>query len=78
MELGQALAVHLKPPSGKVPLGTLPLSPTAKFPLVIKQKTPNGAGSMREAPVSSETLRQVFCFSWPQVLVISREATDVM
>lgn len=36
MELGQGLAIHLKPQSGKVQLGVLPLSPMAKLPSVIK------------------------------------------
>lgn len=56
MELG----VHLKPQSGKVQLGTLPLSPMAKFPSVTKQRRSNGGGSVREAAVSYETLPQVF------------------
>lgn len=77
LELGQGLAIHLNPQSGKVQLGEQPLSSTAKFPSVIKQRTSNEGGSMRKA-VSSETSLQVFWLSWPQVLVISRKTTDVV
>lgn len=62
-ELGQGLAIRLNPQSGKVRLGEQPLSSMAKFPSGIMQRTCNGGGSMREAPVSSEISLPVFWLS---------------